>query len=200
MYVPFTSGKKPRREINRRRVATAIVRSRLIPRLEEFSIERVRCRSYLIHFLRLVFSFHSRGSRSHPARIAEKEREKRAQEISRWGKVTVCFVMLVFCRAFPREIPTDRYRFIRIDLSFVLIVRSNTFRRIVDVASSHRGIVLSKRNSLCTRRTTGRRCTVVWSCLNHFKAGGGENFIIYATRGAAQLCLSSRINEAPLHN
>lgn len=143
------------------------------------------------------FARFSLASRSHRG---EREREKRAQEISRRGKVTVCFVTLVFCRAFPREIPTDRYRFIRIDLSFVLIVRSNTFRRIVDVASSHRGIVLSKRNSLCTRRTTGRRCTVVWSCLNHFKAGGGENFIIYATRGAAQLCLSSRINEAPLHN
>ena len=51
-----------------------------------------------------------------------RKRETSARNIA-LGKVTVCFVTLVFCRAFPREIPTDRYRFIRIDLPFVLIVR-----------------------------------------------------------------------------
>lgn len=47
---------------------------------------------------------------------------ERREEISRLEKVTFISQPCSFLPVFPREIPTDRYGFIRIDLSFVLIV------------------------------------------------------------------------------
>lgn len=79
-----------------------------------FRIARSRPCPYT-YFLRLLFSSSSlRGARDDHA----KEEENGAV----LEKVTFISQPCSFLPVFPREIPTDRYGFIRIDLSFVLIV------------------------------------------------------------------------------